>query len=79
MLMIKKKVNNELKEDKFIRIAESRTHKILYYIRLLGNCANKNSYSYTNNQVNKIFHTIEKELAIEKEKFKENKSINFKL
>ena len=64
--MVKEKINDETKEEKFIRIAESRTQKILYYIRLLGNCANRNSYSSTESQVNKIFRIIEKELEISK-------------
>ena len=37
----------ESKKDKFVRIAEARTNKIIDMIRLLGNCSNKASYEYS--------------------------------
>ena len=60
--MVKEKVHNETKEEKFRRIAEARTLRILNDLRLLGNCANTGVYSYTHQDVNKIFSTSEKEL-----------------
>lgn len=62
------------KEERFIRIAEKRTNKILEQIRLLGNCSNKNNYSYDNHQVDKIFRVIEKELDLAKKKYLMNKN-----
>ena len=62
------------KEERFVRIAENRTNKIINMIRLLGNCANKNNYQYTNNQVDRIFRAIEKELDITKKKYAINQS-----
>ena len=62
------------KEERFIRIAENRTNKIINMIRLLGNCANTNNYQYTNNQVDRIFKAIEKELDITKKKYAINQS-----
>lgn len=38
-----KETNNE----KFIRIAEARTNKIIDMIKLLGNCSNMNTYQYS--------------------------------
>ena len=64
------------KEERFIRIAESRTNKIIEQIRLLGNCANKNNYSYDDQQVDKIFKAIEKELDLTKKKYSMNKKKN---
>lgn len=61
----------ESKEDRFVRIAEARTNKIIDMIRLLGNCANKGNYSYTDDEVRKIFTAIENELKIAKGKFTE--------
>ncbi len=61
--------NNETKNEKFIRIAESRTNKIIDMIRLLGNCSNKAVYDYTRDDVLKIFGTIESELKTAKIKF----------
>ena len=38
--MVKIKVKDESKHEKFIRIATGRTQKVLDYLRILGNCAN---------------------------------------
>lgn len=69
---------SESKHDKFIRIAEARTNKIIDMIRLLSNCSNKATYQYDNTDVKKIFSTLEEELKNCKSKFqdageKENK------
>ena len=68
------------KKERFIRIAERRTNNILEQLRLLGNCSNKNNYSYTEEDVRKIFSVIETELKETKMKFnsKANKE-KFKL
>ena len=52
----------ETKREKFVRIVENRTNKIIDMLRLLGNCANKSNYDYTDADVQKIFGTLEKEL-----------------
>lgn len=67
--------NNKRKEERFLKIAENRTNTILQTLRLLGNCANTNNYTYTDQQVKQIFSAIENELKITKMKFdkKENK------
>ena len=51
-------MNKESKRNKFIRIAEARTNKIISMIQLLGNCANPASYEYTEKDVSDIFNTI---------------------
>lgn len=60
---------SKLKRDNFVRLAEARTNKILDMVRLLGNLSNTANYSYTKEDVNKIFNTIEKELADTRRKF----------
>jgi len=72
-------MEKESKKEKFKRIAVRRTNEILEKIRLLGNCANKRSYDYTDNEINKIFSEIEKELKIAKIKFQEKKGKTFEL
>ncbi|MDY2904390.1 MAG: hypothetical protein SOU02_05545 [Caecibacter massiliensis] len=62
----------ENKRDKFIRLAEARTNKILNMIQLLGNCSNTQAYEYTSDDVDAIFSAIEKELKITRRKFSEN-------
>lgn len=77
--MVKQKIYNETKEERFIRIAEARTQRILNNIRLLGNCSNKSAYSYNDNQISKIFNTIDKELKDVRDRFRKNKEKKFKL
>ena len=36
----------ETKREKFVRLVEARTNKIIAMIRLLGNCSNKANYDY---------------------------------
>ena len=71
----------ESKKDKFVRIAEARTNKIIDMIRLLGNCSNKASYEYSKEDVKKIFTAIENELKVAKAKFDSSgeDSVKFKL
>ncbi len=59
----------ETKRDRFVRIAEARTNKIISMIRLLGNCSNKASYEYSDADIQKMFATIERELKTAKQKF----------
>ena len=59
----------ETKREKFVRIVEARTNKIIDMIRLLGNCSNKANYDYSDLDVQKIFNTLEKELKLAKMKF----------
>ena len=62
-------MSNESKRDRFVRLAEARTNKILEMMRLLGNCSSKANYEYTDEDVKKIFAALEKELKNTKNKF----------
>ena len=57
------------KAENFKRLAENRTNKIIDMLELLGNLSNKSNYSYTQEQVELIFDSIEAELEIQKQKF----------
>lgn len=57
------------KAERFKRVAENRTNKIIDQIRLLGNCANRSNYEYTEEDVKKIFSAIEAELRETKQKY----------
>jgi len=59
--MVKIKIENESKREKFKRIASSRANRILDDLRLLGNCSNISSYDYTEEDIKKIFNTIDLE------------------
>lgn len=71
----------ESKHDRFIRIAETRTNKIIDMIRLLGNCSNTATYEYSEDDVKKIFSAIETELKNARNKFQDSftKENKFKL
>lgn len=65
-------MSEEVKHEKFRRIAEARTNKIINMIRLLGNCSNRVSYSYTDSEVKQIFDAIEKEVSSARDRFKDS-------
>lgn len=71
----------ETKRDKFVRLAEARTNKIIDMLQLLGNCSNTSAYDYTQQDVEKIFYAIENELKEAKRKFNkvDRKSSRFTL
>ncbi len=73
--------NEKLKRDRFVKIAENRTNKIISMIKLLGNCSNKNNYTYNENDVRQIFNAIDDELKLAKARFNEaqNDKKEFKL
>ncbi len=52
---------NEGKDERFKRIATKRVQRILDNLRLLGNCSNTGVYSYSEEEVNRIFGAIDKE------------------
>lgn len=48
-------------------------------IQLLGNCSNRQSYEYTDKDIDEIFSAIEKELKITRKKFSDNNGTEHKL
>ncbi len=75
--MTKKETNRE----RFVRIAEARTQKIIDMIDLLGNCSNQYNYEYTQKDVEKMFTAIESALKSSKARFtteNSNKNTRFK-
>ncbi len=59
----------ETNREKFVRLAEARTNKIIDMLQLLGNCSNSSAYDYTQQDVDKIFVAIETEVREAKKKF----------
>lgn len=66
--------NEETKREKFVRIAEARTNKIINMIQLLRNCSNQSLYEYSQKDVNKIFNTIQTELDEAKKRYSKQDS-----
>lgn len=65
----------ETKQERFMRLAEKRTNGIIDSIRVLGNLANHRHYEYTNEDVEKIFSTINRELRRTRNKFSDSKNL----
>ena len=65
---------SESKRDRFVRLAEDRTNKIIDMLQLLGNCAKTNTYEYTQQDVDQIFSAIETELREAKKKYQKVES-----
>jgi len=69
----------ETRSERFRRVATRRTNNILRQIQVLGNCSNKSSYSYNEEDIKKIFSVIEGELRAVKAIFGNRKKTNFHL
>ena len=59
----------EVKEDRFIRLAEKRVNELLDKFRLVGNLADRRNYAYTDEQAKHILRAIEEEFRTLKIKF----------
>jgi len=71
--------SNENKKERFQRLATLRTNEVLRRLRILGNCANRQMYEYTEGDAKKIFSAIDKQLQDVKAKFTIIKEKEFKL
>ena len=78
--MVDKKTNKppvkkvkELKSERFLRLAKSRVERVLYRIRILGNCSNRGNYEYSSEQVKSMFNTIQIALNNAESKFTPSK------
>ena len=52
----------ETKEQRFKRIAARRTQTVLEALRKLGNCSSKGTYTYSNDDISKIFDAVDSEI-----------------
>jgi len=71
--------NNETPAERFKRIAIVRTNAVLDRIRILGNLSNRQMYSYSEEDIDKIFSVINKQLREVRAKFNPRKQDKFKL
>ena len=53
---------NESKNERFRRLAQSRGNRLIREISLLGNLANRKNYTYTAEEVDRLFKPIIEEL-----------------
>lgn len=73
------KESNQVKRDRFKKLAEYRTNEVLNRIKILGNCSNRHMYEYSEDEIKKIFSEIEKKTREIRAKFNFPQSKNFKL
>jgi len=57
------------RHENFKRLASSRTNEVMRRVKILGNCANRSHYDYTEEEINKIFSEIERKIKETKAKF----------
>ena len=69
----------ERKAEAFRRLASQRTNAVLEKLRILGNCANRNLYDYTDEDVRRVFRIIETEVRRTRAKFSDTKKERFQL
>ncbi len=67
------------KRNRFKKLAVYRTNEVLKRLKVLGNCANRSAYEYTEEEINKIFSEIEKKVREVKSKFHFPKHKEFEL
>jgi len=62
-------MGGETNREKFIRLVTSRTNNVLKSLDVLRNCANIYSYDYTEEDVRKIFNSIERKVKEVKQEY----------
>jgi hypothetical protein len=72
-------VADESRADRFKRLATKRTQNVLHALRVLGNCASRGQYDYSDDDVRKIFNAIDRQVSDIKAKFKGNDKLEFRL
>lgn len=69
----------ETPQERFKRLGTLRTNTVLRRLKVLGNCANRQAYQYSEEDVDKIFSEIERKLKEVKAKFHFPKNREFRL
>jgi hypothetical protein len=69
----------ETKRERFVRLANKRTNEVLDKLRILGGCANRRMYEYTESDVKNIFKSIDDEHKRIRGLFTEDKRTEFRL
>lgn len=55
-------MEKNIKRDRFEKVASNRVQKVLDFLGLLQNCANRNNYEYTKEDVDLMFSVIARAL-----------------
>lgn len=76
---VEQRKQRETKAEAFKRLASQRTNAVLERLRILGNCANRSLYEYTDEDMRKIFAAIEAEVKRTRAKFTGTNKERFEL
>ena len=76
-MAVQETVVKETKEEKFLRVSQTRVNKVEEAIDNLENLSDKASYSYTDKQVDKMFDYLYDKLDSVRDRFKNNRSGGF--
>jgi hypothetical protein len=57
------------KRERFERVASNRVQKVIDFLALIGNCANRNNYEYTEADVDHMFSEMNKAMKAAREEF----------
>ena len=55
-------MENNIRRKRFTKVASNRVQKVIDYLNLLQNCANRRNYEYDEEDVNHMFEEISKVL-----------------
>ncbi|MGJ4900728.1 hypothetical protein ACQR10_20850 [Bradyrhizobium sp. HKCCYLRH2060] len=73
----------ESPNQRFRRLAEKRVVRAIKDIRLISNLSNRNNYDYSQEEIDKIFRVLDRELKLARNKFeskqRDSDDIDFKL
>lgn len=72
-------MEKETKQQRFKRVVEKRVQNILNGIKSLSQCANQKIYAWDDEQLQKIWDAIDRELTLCKESFHNPEGRAFRL
>ena len=61
--------SGDQRAERFRRVAERRVNNVLDAVRLLGQCSNRRTYEYTDDDVRRMFREIDREIRAAKQSF----------
>ena len=66
------------KRERFERVASNRVQKVIDFLGLIGNCANRNNYEYTEADVDLMFSEMAKAMKAARDEYSKEMSKNTK-
>ena len=67
---------NDMKHERFCRVAEKRMEILINDFHKLGSCASKVSYDYDDEEVEKIIKELENQILLLRERFSGKKQFS---